>query len=379
MKRARPIVWPFSVSTFPYDQYTQLHLAVKCSNIEPILKYSKGGDMARMGNLYGPDVTFLSVPECDLDDTTSTKNCDVILLGAPYDGGTSYRSGTRFGPQALRMTDYIPHDQLRPHLALGVDPLQELVVKDAGDACMPPTDIAISLDAVSEGVYLITQAGALPIILGGDHSVTYANLRGMAQKYGQGRIGVIHFDAHPDTSDLELGQAYGHGQWVRRLIESGIVRGDRFMQMGIRGYWPGDDVLSWMADQGMRSYEMAEIGKRGLTTCVNEAIKLASKDCDGIFLSVDIDVCDPAYAPGTGTPEPGGLTSRELLDAVRQIALSKKVAGMDIVEMCPAYDHADITALLGNRVILEALSGIAACKRPHRDPALPMLENRKTK
>jgi agmatinase len=332
--------------------------------------------MSRFGTLYGPDVTFLSVDKCDLDDQSTTKNCDIIVIGAPYDGGTSYRSGTRFGPQALRMTDYIPHDRLRPHLALGVDPLQDLVIKDAGDVCTPPTDIMISLDAVTESIEMITKADAIPIILGGDHSITYADVRGLTAKYGKGRIAVIHFDAHPDTADLELGQLHGHGQWVRRLIDEEITRGDRFIQMGIRGYWPGSDVLKWMSDLGMRSYEMTEIDSRGLDTCIKEAIEAVSKDTDGIFISVDIDVCDPAYAPGTGTPEPGGLTSRQLLNSIRNICMTAPVVGLDLVEMCPAYDHADITALLGNRVILEALSGIAAKRNGSRSPDAPLLQNR---
>src|SRR4029078_11722986 len=147
---------------------------------------------------------------------------------------------------------------------------------------------------------------------------------------------------------------------MRRLIESGAVRGDRFLQIGLRGYWPGPETLSWMAEQRMRSYEMAEIAARGLTECLTEASAIATDDCDGVFLSVDIDVCDPGHAPGTGTPEPGGLSSRQLLDAVRRICRELPVARLDVVEVSPPYDHAEITAFLANRVCLEALSGLAA-------------------
>jgi hypothetical protein len=121
---------------------------------------------------------------------------------------------------------------------------------------------------------------------------------------------MIHFDAHADTGDVEFGSLWGHGQPMRRLIESGALRGDRFLQVGLRGYWPGPETLDWMAAQGMRSYEMTEIVTRGLTTCLTEAFAIATDDCDGVFLSVDIDVCDPGHAPGTGTPEPGGSPSR---------------------------------------------------------------------
>ena len=147
---------------------------------------------------------------------------------------------------------------------------------------------------------------------------------------------MIHFDAHADTGDIEFGSLIGHGQPMRRLIESGAVRGDRFLQVGLRGYWPGPETLDWMAEQGMRSYEMTEIVARGLDECLTEAFGIATDECDGVFLSVDIDVCDPGHAPGTGTPEPGGLTARQLLDAVRRIAYELPVGGRSTSSRCPA-------------------------------------------
>jgi arginase family enzyme len=146
---------------------------------------------------------------------------------------------------------------------------------------------------------------------------------------------------------------------MRRLIESGACRPDRFLQLGLRGYWRDPDVLQWMAEQQMRSYEMHEITRRGLPACLDEAFAIATEDCDGVFVSVDIDVTDPGSAPGTGTPEPGGFTPRELLDAVRRIAVELPVVGMDVVEVSPPYDTSDVTAFLANRVVLELLSGIA--------------------
>jgi agmatinase len=200
----------------------------------------------------------------------------------------------------------------------------------------------------------------------------------VARARGWGRVGVLHFDAHADTGDIEFGSLIGHGQPMRRLIESGAARGDRFLQIGLRGYWPPPQTLDWMAQQGMRSYEMSEIGARGLNECLTEAFSIAMDECDGVFLSVDVDVCDPAHAPGTGTPEPGGLTARELLDSVRRICLELPVLGMDVVEVSPPYDHADITAALGNRVVLEAISAIARRRQDlrdgtHWDPKQPLL------
>jgi agmatinase len=329
----------------------------------------------RYGSMYGPDITFLGVPRCDLDEPGSYATADVVVLGAPFDGGTSHRPGTRFGPQAIRATDYLPHDGSRPHLALGVDALQDLRVVDAGDVEMYSGDIERSLEALEQAVAKIAMSGAVPIILGGDHSIAMADVRGVAQHVGAGKVSILHFDAHADTGDIEFGSLYGHGQPMRRLIESGAARGDRFLQIGLRGYWPGPETLQWMADQGMRSYEMTEVVDRGLTACLDEAFATATDECDGVFLSVDVDVCDPAHAPGTGTPEPGGITARQLLDAVRRICRVLPVVGVDVVEVSPPYDHADITAALANRVVLEALSGLAARRKPPaHDPAAPLLD-----
>jgi agmatinase len=319
--------------------------------------------MARYGPQFGPDIPFLGVDRCDWTDAATYADADVVILGAPFDGGTSNRAGARFGPQLIRQTDYLPHDGSRPSLALRVDGLRDLRVYDAGDVEMFSGDAARSVRDLQAAVYEVTRNGAIPLILGGDHTIAWPDAAGVAQQLGQGRISMIHFDAHADTGNVEFGSLIGHGQPMRRLIESGAVRGDRFLQIGLRGYWPPPDTLDWMAEQRMRSYEMTEIGERGLSTCLTEAFGIATDDCDGVFLSVDIDVCDPGHAPGTGTPEPGGLSARQLLDSVRRIGYELPVVGVDVVEVSPPYDHADITAFLANRVVLEVLSGIARRRR----------------
>ncbi len=328
--------------------------------------------------MFGPDVTFLGVPRAELD---SLAGYDVVFIGAPYDAGTSHRPGARFGPQAIRMTDYLPHDASRPHLALGVDPLAELRCGDIGDVVMPPVETDTSLRRLETTVQAVADAGAIPVILGGDHTITFPDATGVARHVGWGRLSLIHFDAHADTGDTQFGSLIGHGTPMRRLIESGAVRGDRFLQIGLRGYWPEPPTLAWMAEQRMRSFEMTEIVTRGLDECLTEAFGIATDECDGVFLSVDVDVVDPGMAPGTGTPEPGGLTARQLLDAVRRIAMSVPLAGVDVVEVSPPFDHAEVTAFLGNRVVLEALSGIAWRRRqlagePVRRPDSPLLEGR---
>jgi agmatinase len=165
---------------------------------------------------------------------------------------------------------------------------------------------------------------------------------------------------------------------MRRLIESGACRGDRFIQIGLRGYWPEPETLQWMAEQRMHSFEMHEVVRRGLDDVLEEAFALAVDDCDGVFVSVDVDVVDPGMAPGTGTPEPGGFTARQLLDAVRRIAIELPVMGMDVVEVSPPYDSAEITAFLANRVVLEMLAGIAFRRKGGTWDSIPktLLEGR---
>jgi agmatinase len=335
--------------------------------------------MARYGTQYGPDITFLGVDPCDWADASTFSDADVVILGAPFDGGTSHRPGTRFGPQYIRQTCYLPHDGSRPSLAMRVDGLQDLRVYDAGDVELFSGDAERSVRDLQAAVYGIARSGAIPLILGGDHTIAWPDAAGVAQHVGQGRVSMIHFDAHADTGNIEFGSLIGHGQPMRRLIESGAVRGDRFLQIGLRGYWPPPETLDWMADQRMRSYEMSEIGARGLDECLTESFGIALDECDGVFLSVDIDVCDPAHAPGTGTPEPGGLSAGQLLDAVRRIGYELPVLGVDVVEVSPPYDHAEITSFLANRVVLEVLTGIARRRRDTRDnttwdPRAPLLE-----
>jgi agmatinase len=224
---------------------------------------------------------------------------------------------------------------------------------------MPSVDTDASLARLEAAVRRIAESGAIPLVLGGDHTIAWPDATGVARHVGWGRLSMVHFDAHADTGNTQYGSLTGHGTPMRRLIESGAVRGDRFLQIGLRGYWPEPATLDWMAGQHMRSYEMTEVVERGLDVCLSEAFALATDECDGAFLSVDVDVVDPGSAPGTGTPEPGGLSPRQLLDAVRRVAMELPLTGIDIVEVAPPYDHAEVTAYLANRVALEVMSGLA--------------------
>src|SRR6266508_481987 len=182
--------------------------------------------------MFGPDLTFLGVDRCDLADPGSYEDADVVIVGAPFDGGTSHRPGTRFGPQAIRQACYLPHDGSRPSLALRVDGLADLRVVDAGDVEMYSGDVERSIGSLEAAVHAVADAGAVPVVLGGDHTIALPDATGVARVVGMGRLSLVHFDAHADTGHIAFGSLYGHGQPMRRLIESGAVRGDRFLQLG---------------------------------------------------------------------------------------------------------------------------------------------------
>jgi agmatinase len=307
---------------------------------------------------FGARASFAGIPTRRFDAVSAGQ---VVVLGAPFDWGATHRPGARFGPKAIREADYLDADGSRPHLTAGVDPLRELDVVDAGDVPLPVGYIEPSLTAITDRVHAIASAGAIPIVLGGDHTITFADATGVARAHGEGRVALVHFDAHADTGETHFGQLYGHGTPMRRLIESGAVPGHRFVQIGLRGYWPPPETVAWMREQRMRSWSMEECVRRGLDAVVDDAVAWSTTgDVAGVFVSIDIDVVDPGAAPGTGTPEPGGLQPRELLDTVRRLGRETNVLGADLVEVAPHYDQPmDLTARLANRVVLELLTGMA--------------------
>ena len=199
--------------------------------------------------------------------------------------------------------------------------------------------------------------------IGGDHSITYPSATAVARKYGWGKVGLLHFDAHADTADSIEGNLHSHGTPMRRLIESGAIRGRNFVQVGLRGYWPPPAVFDWMREQEMTWHLMHDVWDRGMRPVIADAIARAGDGCDWLYLSVDIDVLDPGFAPGTGTPEPGGMNPADLLRAVRSIALETPLVALDVVEVSPPYDHAETTVNAAHRVVLETLGALAAKKR----------------
>jgi agmatinase len=289
-------------------------------------------------------------------DPAELADADVAIVGAPTDDLVSDRPGTRFAPRAIRAASCPPGQ----HLEAGVDAFSVLRVVDFGDAPVVPADAGRSHRAIEETVKAVLAADALPIVLGGDHSITEPEILACAAVHGP--VGLVHFDTHTDTGTEVFGVERSHGTPMYRLVEAGWVDPKRYVQLGLRGYWPGEPEFAWQREKGITSFFMHDIRDQGIEPLVARTIELVGEG--PVFLTVDIDVLDPAFAPGTGTPEPGGLSPVELLPSVRRVAAELELVGADVVEVIPtAPGSADITALVADRIVREILTGIALRRR----------------
>jgi len=303
--------------------------------------------------------SFYKVPWAVDEEAIRAANADVAIVGAPYDEGVSARPGARLGPKAIRGAHYTTGPGAWSVQA-EVAPFEALTVVDAGDAPVVPGRPERSLRVIHEKVRRVARAGAIPVVLGGDHSITYPSAAAVARVQDPASIGIVHFDAHADTGADQWGSLIGHGQPMRLLIDEGWVAGSNFVQVGLRGYWPGPETFDWMREQGLRWHTQVELEERGVEAVIDDAIAEALDGPDRIYLSVDVDVVDPGMAPGTGTPESGGMLGRELLRAIRRIVSSVDLCGMDLVEVSPPFDHAEVTAMLAVNCVMEAVSALAA-------------------
>ena len=294
--------------------------------------------------------TFARLPRID-----QVSRADVAVVGIPFDSGVSYRPGARFGPAAVREASRL----LRPyHPGLDVSPFERAQVVDAGDIAANPMDIPLAIDTIEREAGALLDDGAKLVSIGGDHTIALPLLRALSRRHGP--VALLHFDAHLDTWDSYFGASYTHGTPFRRAVEEGVLDTSALCHVGIRGplYDRGD--LTGDKELGFGIVTSADVLRRGVDEVVGG---LRERIGDRpLYVSVDIDVLDPAHAPGTGTPEAGGLTSRELLEILRGLAGTNLVSA-DVVEVAPAYDHADITINNAHRVIFEALSGLAVKQR----------------
>jgi formimidoylglutamase len=310
---------------------------------------------------YAGIATFLGVPLCLNQEDLRAGKVDVAIVGAPVDMSLGHR-GAAYGPRALRADErLLPQmPEMLTNATTRTKPFETLRVVDYGDAAVDGMSIERSMEPIRTLVREIAEVGAIPVVLGGDHSILWPDAAAIADVYGAGKVGVIHFDAHPDCAHSTLGHLVSHGTPVRRLIEDEHIPARNFIQIGLRSaVSPDDELFEWMRDNGLRTHYMAEIDQRGFNAVLDDAIAEALDGPEYLFLSLDIDVLDPAFAPGTGTPEPPGLTNRELLPALRRICHETPVVGMEVVEVAPHLDPGYTTTMNARRAIFECLTGFA--------------------
>jgi agmatinase len=297
--------------------------------------------------------SFAGVPYTESRE--DLEGVEVAIVGAPMDDLASDLPGARLGPRAIRAAV----GWLGPHLDADlIRPLEVLKVVDYGDAPVIPADPLGSHAAISKTVGEVVDAGAVPIVLGGDHSIAEPDIRACAERTGP--LGLVHFDAHTDTGTEVYGVEISHGTPMYRLVEQGHVDPKRYVQIGLRGYWPGPDEFAWQRERGITEIYMRDVLERGIRDAVATAI--AAIGTGPAFASIDVDVLDPAFAPETGTPEPGGMTSADLLWACRELATELELVGADIVEVMPSPGGPNITAMVAKRVGFELITGLALRK-----------------
>jgi agmatinase len=302
-------------------------------------------DATRVPRFAGP-ATFARLPRID-----EVSDVDVAVVGAPFDSGVSYRPGARFGPAHVRECSRL----LRPYNpALDTEPFATQQVVDAGDIAANPFSIDTAISEIQSGAHQLLERAGRILTIGGDHTIALPLLRAVAAQHGP--VAVVHFDAHLDTWDTYFGAAYTHGTPFRRASEEGLIDREACIHVGTRGplYSAqdlGDDNA--LGFQIVPSVEIDDLGTRGVIEKIHRRVGDRP-----VYVSVDIDVLDPAFAPGTGTPEAGGMTSRELLAVLRSFARLDLVAA-DVVEVAPSYDHAEITGIAAAHVLYELISALA--------------------
>jgi agmatinase len=317
-------------------------------------RVNDGGTVGPVDGLQVPRFaghsTFARLPR--LEDV---EDFDVAVVGVPFDAGVTYRSGARFGPAYIRQGSRL----LRPYNpALDVSPFAGVQVVDAGDIAANPFDIADALTQIQQGVQHLSSQGRNVVILGGDHTVALPALRALHSQHGP--IALVHFDAHLDTWDTYFHAPYTHGTPFRRAWEEGLLDADRTMHVGIRGSLYSEKDLLEDESMGFSIVHAREMDRLGADAVV-ERIRERVGDAP-VYVSIDIDVLDPGFAPATGTPEAGGLTSRELLTMVRGFA-GANVVGGDVVEVSPPYDHAEVTAIVAANLAYEYVSLFARARQ----------------
>jgi len=296
----------------------------------------------------------MRLPVVDLANREALSALDAVLLGVPYDGGTSYRPGARLAPRAVRESSSLIRG-FTP--ALNGDVFSQLEVADAGDVDVGPFDVIRALDSIESVLGSIASSCATPLIIGGDHTISLPALRTLYKRYGT--LALVHFDAHSDTYGPAYGSDYHHGTPFRHAIVEGLVDPARFIQIGIRGQFSSATDLDFAKDAGVTIVTAEDVHDHGVDAIVAQIDDVV--EAGAVYLSFDIDCVDPAFAPGTGTPVPGGLTSAQALAFLRKLA-HLNLCGADVVEVSPPYDPTGITSLLAAHLLYGLLAILSSRK-----------------
>ena len=346
---------PLNPNDPSFDPWSQLRDPANDPDREPGPFYP--GRLRNAGVL-----TFFNLPIAINPADLTAGNVDVAILGAPLDMGVGMR-GTAFGPGSLRESLGVSGGGGLPHMHVGVAWKRELRVVDYGNSPIDRLSVERSMPPVRKLVREIASTGAIPLVIGGDHSLEYPDVAGVADVYGKENVGVIHFDAHYDAAaEGYSGHLISHAQPIYRLIEEGHILGSNYIQVGLRGYWPGEEGFQWMRENNFRYHTMVEIERDGWDAVMQRILAEANDGPEYLYVSFDIDVLDPAYASGTGTPEPGGLTTREVFPLVRALCTENNLVGFELVELNPLVDPGYTTVMNANRLVQECLTGIAMRK-----------------
>ena len=294
--------------------------------------------------------TFMKAPY--LEDVNRVGDFDVAVVGIPHDCGTTYRPGTRFGPQGIRRISalYTPYNY-----EMGVDLREQITLCDVGDVFTIPANNEKSFDQISKGVAHVFASGAFPILLGGDHSIGFPTVRGVCRHLGDKKVGIIHFDRHVDTQEIDLDERMHTCPWFH-ATNMANAPAQNLVQLGIGGWQVPREGVKVCRERGTNVLTVTDITEMGLEAAARYAIERATDGTDCVYISFDIDCIDAGFVPGTGWPEPGGLLPREALKLLELIVRNVPVCGLELVEVSPPYDISDMTSLMATRVICDTMA-----------------------
>ena len=328
------------------DQAKRLGLEAAASIVDRNISTFSRGELPHFAGIN----TFMKAPY--LEDVNQVGNYDVAIVGVPHDCGTTYRPGTRFGPQGIRRISalYTPYNY-----EMGVDLREQITLCDVGDIFTIPANNEKSFDQISKGIAHVFSSGAFPIILGGDHSIGFPTVRGVCRHLGDKKVGIIHFDRHVDTQEIDLDERMHTCPWFH-ATNMANAPAENLVQLGIGGWQVPREGVKVCRERGTNVLTVTDITEMGLEAAAQYAIERATDGTDCVYISFDIDCIDAGFVPGTGWPEPGGLMPREALKLLELIVRNVPVCGLEIVEVSPPYDISDMTSLMATRVICDTMA-----------------------